>query len=153
MKKCLITGASGFVGSHLTEYLHAQGFDVYGTVRWRSRLEFIDTIRDKIKLIEADLLDSHSLVRLMKEVEPDYVFHLAAQSYVPTSWKVPAKTMMVNSVGQINLFEAIRDADIDPKIQIACSSEEYGLVHLDEVPIKESNPLRPLSPYGVSKVT
>jgi len=152
MKRALITGASGFVGSHLIEYLHARGYEVYGTIRWRSRLEFIDTMRDKVKLVEADLLDSHSMLNLIREVEPDYVYHLAAQSFVPTSWRVPAKTMTVNTVGQINLLEAIRDSGVDPKIQIAGSSEEYGMVYPHEAPIKETNPLRPLSPYGVSKV-
>ena len=152
MKRCLITGASGFVGSHLIEYLHSQGYEVFGTIRWRSRQEFIDTIKEKVTLVEADLMDSHSLLRALKEVQPDYIYHLAAQSYVPTSWKVPSKTLMVNAVGQANLFEAVRDAGIDPRIQIACSSEEYGLVLPEETPIKETNPLRPLSPYGVSKV-
>jgi len=88
----------------------------------------------------------------MMDVRPDYVFHLAAQSFVPASWTSPAATFEINVVGSCNLFEAIRAAKIDPIIQIACSSEEYGLVKKDEVPIKETNPLRPLSPYGVSKL-
>ena len=80
------------------------------------------------------------------------IFHLAAQSFVPASWRLPAETFAVNAVGQINLFEAVRDLKLDPRIQIAGSSEEYGQVHPDEVPMKETNPLRPLSPYAVSKV-
>jgi GDP-4-dehydro-6-deoxy-D-mannose reductase len=83
---------------------------------------------------------------------PERIFHLAAQSFVPTSWRLPAETFMINSVGQINLFESILDLKLDPRIQIAGSSEEYGMVHPDEVPMKETNPLRPLSPYAVSKV-
>jgi len=152
MKRALITGASGFVGSHLIEYLHSKGYEVYGTIRWRSRLEFIDTMRDKVKLVEADLMDFQSLLTIMKDIQPDQVYHLAAQSFVPTSWVVPSKTMSVNAVGQINLLEAIRHADIDPRIQIAGSSEEYGMVKPEETPITEDQPLRPLSPYGVSKV-
>jgi GDP-4-dehydro-6-deoxy-D-mannose reductase len=86
------------------------------------------------------------------DVRPDLVFHLAAQSFVPASWTSPAVTLEINIIGSCNLFEAIRAAKIDPAIQIACSSEEYGLVKPEEVPIKETNPLRPLSPYGVSKL-
>jgi GDP-4-dehydro-6-deoxy-D-mannose reductase len=89
---------------------------------------------------------------LIEVVRPDRIFHLAAQSFVPTSWSAPAETFSINTLGQIHLFEAVRAAGIDPLIHIAGSSEEYGLVHPDEVPIKESNPLRPLSPYAVSKV-
>jgi len=86
-------------------------------------------------------------------VRPDYIFHLAAQSFVPTSWKAPAATLETNVIGQTHIFEAVRALKLDPVIQIACSSEEYGLVHPEETPIKETNPLRPLSPYAVSKVT
>ena len=89
---------------------------------------------------------------VLAEVRPDYIFHLAAQSYVPASWRAPSETLMTNLLGQTNLFEAVRILGLDPVIQIAGSSEEYGLVLPDEVPIKESNPLRPLSPYAVSKV-
>jgi GDP-4-dehydro-6-deoxy-D-mannose reductase len=150
--RALITGITGFAGSHLAELLLSEGFEVYGILRWRSRLEHIEHLNGKIHLLEADLMDLTSLQKVMIEVRPDYIFHLAAQSFVPTSWTAPAVTMEVNAVGSCNLFEAIRSANIDPIIQIACSSEEYGLVHENELPIKETNPLRPMSPYAVSKV-
>ncbi|MFC1513944.1 GDP-mannose 4,6-dehydratase, partial [candidate division KSB1 bacterium] len=89
---------------------------------------------------------------LIDVVKPDKIFHLAAQSFVPTSWKAPTESLVTNIVGQLNIFEAVKKAKIDPWIQIACSSEEYGMVYEDELPIRESNPLRPLSPYAVSKV-
>jgi len=152
MKRALITGITGFVGSHLAEYLLSEGIEVYGTVRWRSKTENIDHIKHRLKLKEADMRDGHSLELVIKEVEPDYVFHLAAQSFVPMSWRAPADTLETNIIGTAHLLEAIRKSDCDPVIQVAGSSEEYGLVYPDEVPIKETNPLRPLSPYGVSKV-
>ena len=108
---------------------------------------------DKINLVECDLLDAFSTHKLIASVRPDRIFHLAAQSHVPASWNAPASTLQDNVIGQVNLLEAVRSVDIDPIIQIAGSSEEYGMVHPDEVPMKESNPLRPLSPYAVSKVT
>ena len=151
-QKALITGITGFVGSHMADYLLKEGHEVFGLCRWRANRENIVQLNGKVKLLEADLLDSHSLERLIFEVRPHLIFHLAAQSYVPASWTSPAVTLETNVVGQANLFEAVRRAQIDPSIQIACSSEEYGLVHPDEVPIKETNPLRPLSPYGVAKV-
>jgi GDP-4-dehydro-6-deoxy-D-mannose reductase len=152
-RRAFITGITGFAGSHLAELLLKEGFEVYGLCRWRSRTENIEHIQEKLHLIEGDLLDLNSLQRAMMDVRPDYVFHLAAQSFVPASWTLPAATLEINVIGSCNLFEAIRAAKIDPVIQIACSSEEYGLVRESEVPIKETNPLRPLSPYGVSKVS
>lgn len=151
-KKALITGIAGFVGSHLAQLLLSEGYEVYGMARSRSKTDHIETIKNKLHLEDADLLDSHSLYTMIARIRPDSIFHLAAQSFVPTSWVSPSVTLEVNIVGTANLFEAVRMAGIDPVIQIACSSEEYGLVHKDEVPIKETNPLRPLSPYAVSKV-
>lgn len=151
-KKALITGITGFVGSHLAEYLIKENVDVYGTSRWRSKTDNIDHLKDKITLQEADLLDAHSLYSIIDNVRPDFIFHLAAQSYVVTSWASPANTMETNLTGAVNLFEAVRKTGHDCTIQIACSSEEYGKVLPDEVPIKETNPLRPLSPYAVSKI-
>lgn len=150
-RRALITGITGFVGSHMAELLLSEGVEVYGIGRWRSKKEHIGHLNGKITILEADLLDSHSLDQIMLSVRPDYIFHLAAQSYVPASWTSPAVTLEINVVGSANLFEAVRKAQIDPRIQIACSSEEYGMVYRNEVPIKETNPLRPLSPYGVSK--
>ncbi|MEO0025285.1 MAG: GDP-mannose 4,6-dehydratase [candidate division WOR-3 bacterium] len=151
--KYLITGITGFAGSHLAEYLLSLGNgEVHGTIRWRSRTENIDHLRDRIQLHDCDLRDSYSVNRLIASVKPDRIYHLAAQSFVPMSWAAPAETFVTNVIAQINLFEAVRAAGCDCRIQIACSSEEYGLVLPDEVPIKETNPLRPLSPYAVSKV-
>jgi len=152
--RVLITGITGFAGSHLADYILAEHPDIQvsGIVRWRSRMENVLHIKDKVNLVEADLKDIVSLKKALAEVKPDRIFHLAAQSFVPTSWVCPAETFAINSIGQINLFEAVLDLGLKPRIQIAGSSEEYGLVHPDEIPMKETNPLRPLSPYAVSKV-
>jgi GDP-4-dehydro-6-deoxy-D-mannose reductase len=152
--RALITGITGFAGSHLAEYLLADHPDVevFGLYRWRSRMENIEHIRSQVKLLECDLRDYTSVHAALSASRPDYIFHLAAQSFVPSSWTAPNETLTTNVSGQTNLFEAIRALGLDPVVQIACSSEQYGLVLPDEVPIKETNPLRPLSPYAVSKV-
>lgn len=137
----------------MAEYaLSVPGAEVYGTYRPRSRLDNVSHLVDEVKMVECDLRDSFAVEKVVKDVQPDYVFHLAAQSYVPTSWMAPSETITTNILAELNLFEAIRKFKPDARIQIACSSEEYGLVHPDELPINEDNPLRPLSPYGVSKV-
>lgn len=151
--RVLITGITGFAGSHLAEYCLGRGdVEVFGTARWRSRMDNVEGIVDDIVLIDCDLKDSVAVRHCLSEVRPDYIFHLAAQSFVPTSWKAPVETMMTNVVGQINIFEAMRELKLESRVQLACSSEEYGMVLEEEIPIKETNPLRPLSPYGVSKV-
>ncbi len=152
--RILITGITGFAGSHLAEYILANHpkAEIYGIVRWRSRMDNILGILGKVILIEADIKDMVSLKSALAEAKPDRIFHLAAQSFVPTSWKCPVETFQTNSVGQINLFEAVLALGLTPKIQIAGSSEEYGQVFSNEIPMKETNPLRPLSPYAVSKV-
>lgn len=152
MKRVLITGITGFAGSHLAEILLKEDYEVYGTTRPRSKTDNIDHIKRKLNLRDADLLDSHSLYAIVSDIKPDFIFHLAAQSFVQSSWASPATTMEMNAVGSVHLFEAVRRAGVDSIIQIACSSEEYGLVLPKEVPVKETNPLRPLSPYAVSKV-
>lgn len=177
--RVLITGITGFAGSHLAEYLLGRGdVEVYGACRWRSRLDNLSDLARQgrlnlrgvdalinseaelraavdpraVNLLQGDMADPYQMQTLIKVVRPQRIFHLAAQSFVPTSWSAPAETFGINTLGQIHLFEAVRAAGIDPLIHVAGSSEEYGLVHPDEVPIKESNPLRPLSPYAVSKV-
>ena len=151
-KKALITGITGFVGSHMAELLLRESVEVYGIQRWRSKTENIEHIQDKIKFEEADLLDAHSLYTVIDKIKPDYIFHLAAQSFVQSSWASPTQTLEVNIIGSAHLFEAVRKTGLPIAIQIACSSEEYGKVLPNEVPIKETNPLRPLSPYAVSKL-
>ncbi|MCS7191545.1 MAG: GDP-mannose 4,6-dehydratase [Armatimonadetes bacterium] len=150
--RVLITGITGFVGSHLAELALNKGVEVFGTYRWRSRLDNIQHLLTQIRLIECDLRDAISVRNAVKEVKPDWIFHLAAQSFVPTSWTAPADTMHINVIGTINLFEAVRQLDLESRILNAGSSEEYGLQFENELPIKETNLLRPLSPYAVSKV-
>lgn len=184
--KVLITGITGFVGSHLAEMLFARDdVELFGTYRRRSRMDNLENLLPhlnlievgvsniestqaalkpgKINMISTDLVDSFSVHKLMGAVRPDRIFHLAAQSFVPASWNAPAETLQTNILSQLNLFEAVRELngpnrngkgqDLDPLIQIAGSSEEYGMVLPDEVPMTENNALRPLSPYAVSKVT
>ena len=152
--RALITGVTGFAGSHLAEYLleNQPDVEVWGLYRWRSRMENLEGVRGRLRMVECDLRDYTSVHHALAQARPDFIFHLAAQSFVPSSWKAPNDTLITNLTGQTNLFEAVRFLSLDPVIQIACSSEEYGLVHPDEVPITEDNPLRPLSPYAVSKV-
>ncbi len=150
----LITGITGFVGSHLVDYILKEhpDVDIFGIRRWRSRTETIRHFQNDIQIVECELRDLTSVFKVIHDIRPEKIFHLAAQSFVPTSWISPADSLTTNIIGQLNIFEAVRSLDIDPWIQIACSSEEYGMVYEDEVPIKETNPLRPLSPYAVSKV-
>ena len=152
--RILITGITGMVGSHLAEYAlreHPE-VEVHGLVRWRSPMVHLREVRDRVHLHEAELRDLHSLVRLLEEVRPDWIFHLAAQSYVSASFLAPADTMHTNVIGTTNLLDAVRLTKQDPKIHICSSSEVYGQVTEDEVPIRESNEFRPASPYAVSKV-
>ena len=155
MTKLLITGIAGFAGSHLAEYLLKENLgEVHGLIRtYNANQDNIKGIMDQITLHECDLSDAYSTTEVIKKVEPDYVFHLAAQAFVPKSWHAPQETISSNITGTVNLLEAIRKADIDPKIQFAGTSEEYGLVQPEETPITEENELRPMSPYGVSKVS
>jgi GDP-4-dehydro-6-deoxy-D-mannose reductase len=115
-------------------------------------MENVAHLQDRAELCEADLKDLVSVQGCLAHIKPDRIFHLAAQSFVPTSWKCPAETFINNITGQVNLFEAVRSLKLSPRIHVAGSSEEYGQVLPDEIPMKETNPLRPLSPYAVSKV-
>lgn len=152
--KILITGITGMVGSHLAEYVLADHpeVEVHGLVRWRSPLEHLAEVTGKVKLHQADLHDLNSMVLLLSELKPDRIFHLAAQSYVDASFKLPAETLATNVIGTVNLLDAIRLTQIDPMVHICSSSEVYGQVQEDEIPISETNVFRPASPYAVSKV-
>ena len=151
--RILITGITGFVGSHLAEYALERGAEVFGSVRWRSKTEHIEALRNRVGLVESDLRDLMSVRTVLEQSRPDYIIHLAAQSFVAASWQTPMETFHTNVVAQVNLFEAMRQLDSSARFLVIGSSEEYGLVYPDELPIRETNPLRPLSPYAVSKVT
>lgn len=143
------------VGGFLARELRRQYADaqIHGTYRWRSRMENVDAIKRDLHMHECDVRDASSVRKLVSDVRPDRVFHLAAQSNVLTSRHAPADTIATNVVGLVNLLEAIREYQPAARVLIPGTSEEYGLQLPEEQPIKETNPLRPLSPYAVSKVT
>ncbi|MCL5772066.1 MAG: GDP-mannose 4,6-dehydratase [Actinobacteria bacterium] len=152
MKKALITGITGQDGSYLAELLLEKGYEVYGMVRRSSTENFgrIEHIRDKIKFLQADLLDQFSIISAVKEANPDEIYNLAAQSFVPTSWDQPVLTGEFTALGVTRILEAIRHVNRDIKFYQASSSEMFGKVL--EVPQKETTPFYPRSPYGVAKV-
>ena len=150
-KVALITGITGQDGSYLAEFLLEKGYKVFGMVRRSSTESFerIDHIKDKITLIEADLLDQHSIIDALKKSRPDEVYNLAAQSFVPTSWNQPVLTGEFTGLGVTRMLEAIRAVNRDIKFYQASSSEMFGKVR--ETPQSEETPFYPRSPYGVAK--
>lgn len=151
--RLLITGITGFVGSHLADYLLDNNLgEVYGIKRWRSPLENIEHRLNELNLFDCDLRDLSSLMTVLDEIRPDIIVHLAAQSLVPSSYIAPVDSVMTNTIGTINLLEAIRLLKQDPVIGIGSTSEVYGNVTMEEIPIKETHSLNPISPYAVSKV-
>ncbi len=151
-KKALITGITGQDGSYLAELLLEKGYEVYGMVRRSSldRFDRIEHLQDSIELIQGDLADQTSLDDAVRSIEPDEVYNLAAQSFVPTSWNQPTLTGDVTGLGATRLLEAIRKNKPDAKYYQASSSEMFGKVR--EVPQRETTPFYPRSPYGVAKV-
>lgn len=178
-KNVLITGISGFVGAYLAKYLLDSGNKVYGLVQRRADgtkpKNLVDKrIHDEVHLIEGDITDVSSIGFALEKAKPDVIFHLAAQSFIPRSFVNPLETLETNTLGTANLLESVRLHELDPVIIFAGSSEEYGLVfasnkqyeravnkygsifpepvEMPELPITEANPLRPMSPYAVTKV-
>jgi len=151
-KKALITGVTGQDGSYLAEFLLQQGYEVIGMVRRTSTVNFqrIRHIQDKLILAQGDLLDQSSLVDIIREHRPQEVYNLAAQSFVPTSWKQPVLTGEFTALGVTRVLEAIRMVDRTMRFYQASSSEIFGNVR--EVPQNEKTPFYPRSPYGVAKV-
>ena len=141
------------VGSHLAEYLLGLGQEVHGTIRWRSNLENILEMKDRLNLHYCDLKDRQNIDTVLKDDGYNFIFHLAAQSIVWASFQAPADTLENNVIGTLNLLESAKRFCPKAIIHFSGSSEEFGLVKENECPVNESNPLRPLSPYGVSKVT
>lgn len=151
--RALITGISGFVGSHLVDLLHREhaGMEIVGLLRWRSEdPESVARLRGT-QLIEGDLLDAVSVIRAVEAAAPDLIFHLGASSSVAGSWDAPNEMVQVNVLGTLHLLEALRQLHLDVPTVLACSAEAYGVVRPDELPIREDQPFRPVSPYGVSK--
>jgi|SRR3989344_458914 len=152
--KIFITGITGFVGSHLAEYCLAKpNVKLYGTFLVTKEVKNVEYLKGKITLLQCDLTKKEQVKRVFLKVKPDKIFHLAGQSQVSLSFQSPQKTLLNNIISDVNLFEAVRGANINPVIVVAGSSEEYGQTLKSELPIKESNELRPLSPYAVSKIT
>jgi GDPmannose 4,6-dehydratase len=149
--KALITGITGQDGSYLAELLLAKGYQVYGMVRRSSTETFerIDHIRERLTLVQADLLDPTSLVQAIREVEPGEIYNLAAQSFVPTSWSQPVLTGEFTGLGVVRMLESVREVCPEARFYQASSSEMFGKVR--EVPQNELTPFHPRSPYAVAK--
>lgn len=167
MVKALITGITGMVGSHLADFLlQHTSWDIYGVCRWRSPLDNVEHIlnranrRDRVFFASADLNDQMSLLRVIDEIKPQYIFHLAAQSYPLTSFTSPIETLNTNVLGTCRLLEAIRDVmqhdyDYKPYVHVCASSEIFGKIPAEKKPtegINEDCPFHPASPYAISKV-
>lgn len=151
--KALITGISGFAGSHLAEFLLKKGYKVYGTFYDKSTFSNLNGFIDKIILYQCDIRSYDSLRITIKKVHPDEIYHLAAISFVLTSLKDPKLTFDTNLYGILNLYQAIIELKINPKILFVGSADEYGVVNKNDLPIKENCPLRPVNPYSISKVS
>tara|TARA_B110000971_G_C20015662_1_gene503799 strand:- start:172 stop:1191 length:1020 start_codon:yes stop_codon:yes gene_type:complete len=158
-KIALITGITGMVGSHLAEFLYDHtDWDIVGMIRWRSPLDNINNLiekinkKDRIRLVYADLRDTLSVDLAVKDANPDYVFHLAAQSYPKTSFDAPLDTLDTNIQGTVRVLEAIKKYSSRAVIHICASSEVYGRVSKDKLPIDEECGFHPASPYAISKV-
>ena len=154
MNNVLITGATGFVGSHMVDYILKHTEDkIYATKRWMedtSNVEHIDN--ERFEFIDCDLLDGLSIKRAVEISKPDKVFHFAAQSFPEVSFKTPVITLQTNTIGTTHLFESIKESDYNPVIVSVSTSEVYGMPKEDEIPIKETNPIRAANPYSISKV-
>lgn len=170
MIKNLITGP-GFVASHLADLLIEKEEDVYVTYRWTDDISSFNHIKEKVKLILMDLNDLSSCIKAIEEIKPYYIYHLGAQSYVPASFIYPEETIRTNTIGTLNLLEAVRIVrdrtkfeygqedytetrkyKFNPVIHICSSSEVYGLVKKEDIPIKETQAFNPANPYAVGKV-
>ena len=156
MKKAFITGIGGQDGSYLAEHLITLGYEVHGIVRRNSVSEQqqtrIDHLSNKVKVQYGDLLDQSGLERLLREIQPDEIYNLAAQSHVRVSYDIPQFTVQTNAVGVLNILEAYRSACPDAKFYQASSSEMFGSAVDEDGYQRETTPMRPVSPYGCSKV-
>jgi GDP-4-dehydro-6-deoxy-D-mannose reductase len=149
-KTAFVTGAEGFIGSHLVKFLSAKGWEVIGSCMGQrpkspSRLS-------NLRYVQCDLSDRQRVMRVVKQAKPTHIFHLGAQSLPTVSWADPVGTFQSNIMGSLYLFEAMRALERPPVVVSACSSAEYGNVPPAAIPVTEEQPLKPLHPYGISKV-
>ena len=158
-KNVFITGVTGMVGSHLADFLlENTDWKIYGFCRWNDNFENIQHLfprintKDRVQLIYGDLNDFPSLMTAVEDSAPDYVFHLAAQSYPQTSFVAPLETLETNILGTAKLLEAINKSPYDPVIHVCASSEVFGRVPKEYLPINEEVTFHPASPYAISKV-
>jgi len=152
-KKILITGITGFVGSHMADYLlNNTNYQIFGLKRPNSQLRNVHHILDKITLIDGDLIDQTSLITTLKISKPDQIYHFGAMSWVTPSWNMPTAYMQINAIGTINLFEAIRATNCKARILVSCTPEEYGNVPKNLIPITEETRIQVVNPYAASKV-
>ena len=158
-KRALITGITGMVGSHLADYLlDNTDWDVFGAARWRSPMENISHLvqninnKERVFLHYADLNDESSLIKMVDDIRPDFIFHLAAQSYPQVSFDAPIDTLNTNIQGTARLLEAVRLLKLSPIIHVCASSEVFGRVSKEKLPIDEECTFHPASPYAISKV-
>jgi GDP-4-dehydro-6-deoxy-D-mannose reductase len=154
-KKILITGVTGFVGSHMADYLIGlnKSYKIYGIKRWHlSKMDNIKHIINKIHLYDCDITDPIGSMNAIEQINPDIIFHCAAESFVSPSWNHPHRYMSVNYNGTLNLLEALRKINSKCLFHIPGSGEEYGEIYPNELPINEETVLRPVNPYAVSKI-
>ena len=146
----MVTGAEGFIGSHLVKFLQSKGWNVVGSYLQRGAITFPKL--PNLQFVQCDLRNGQRVTQLISRFEPTHIFHLGAQSLPTVSWADPVMTFESNVMGSLYLLEAARHAKRRPVIVSACSSAEYGNVPESAIPVKEEQPLKPLHPYGISKV-
>lgn len=151
----LITGATGSGGSYLVDFISKlnPNYNIFGTTRWHSTTSDKNIKDGQVTLLSCDLCDFSTVVRVLKQSKPDFIFHLASLANVKDGWDNPLTTINNNIMGTANLLEAIRICEINPVFQLCSTSEVYGIVNPENVPIDENCPLNPANPYAVSKLT
>lgn len=149
-RTAMVTGATGFIGSHLVSFLQAKGWRIIGGYLLHGSNSSCRL--PNVKFVQCDLRNGQRLAQILNEHEPTHVFHLGAQSLPTVSWEDPVFTFESNVMGSLNLFEAVRHMKKPPVVVSACSSAEYGRVPASKIPVSESEQLQPLHPYGISKV-
>ena len=149
-KTALVTGAEGFIGSHMVKFLQSKDYNVIGTYAAEGAAPFPKL--PNLRFLKCDLRNGQRVTQVLTQHQPNYIFHLGAQSLPTESWADPVRTFESNIMGSLHLFEAVRYFERPPVVVSACSSAEYGHVADAEMPVKEEHPLRPLHPYGISKV-